>query len=464
MTSETAAAVDALWGDLSGDPAALSRLELTGAEPVLPSSFKVGLAAQATLGAATLAASELLRLRSGRTAAVSLSMRHAVAEFRSERYLTVDGGPAPDLWDKTSGAYRCGDGRWVRLHTNFPHHRSGMLQLLGCDYSREAVADALKSWEGEAFEAAAIERGLCMGLMRSFEEWDAHPQAEALSRLPLVQVERIGEAPPEPLPAGERPLEGLRVLDLTRVIAGPVAGRCLAAHGAEVMRVAGEHLPFMPPLVIDSGRGKRSCFLDLREAEGIATLMGLLDEADIFVQAYRPGALAGRGLTPQALAERRPGLIYASLSAYGESGPWEGRRGFDSLVQTASGFNQAEAEAAGQSEPKALPCQVLDHGTGYLLALGIMVALARRAEEGGSWSVKVSLARTGHWLRSLGRQSALDCPDLPRDQLTDLLEESDSPFGRISAVSHAGQIEGAPPLWQLPPVPLGSHPARWRSC
>ncbi|MEQ8653559.1 MAG: CoA transferase [Kiloniellales bacterium] len=463
MSAETAEAIKDLWQGLGAAPEALARLQLSGEEPLLPSSFKVGLAAQACLGAAALMASELLRLRSGRAAEVSVSMRHALAEFRSERYLTVDGASPADLFDKIAGAYRCGDGRWVRLHTNFPHHRSGMLDLLGCDYAREAVAEALLAWEGEAFEAAAVERGLCMGLMRSFEEWDAHPQAAALRALPLVQIERIGGAPPEPLPPAERPLAGVKVLDLTRVIAGPVAGRCLAAHGAEVLRVAGAHLPFMPPLVIDSGRGKRSCHLDLREAEGAEALDRLLEDADVFVQSYRPGALAAKGFGPEAVAAKRPGIVHASLSAYGEVGPWASRRGFDSLVQTATGFNRAEAEAAGEETPKALPCQVLDHGSGYLLALGIMVALARRAEEGGSWSVRVSLARSGHWLRSLGRQNALDTADMPREALSDLLEESQSPFGRISAISHAGRIEGAPPAWQLPPVPLGSHPARWRS-
>ncbi len=463
MSAETKRAIEQLWQDLGAAPEALGRLQLNGAEPLLPSSFKVGVAAQASLAATALAASEILRLRSGRGAAVAVSLRHALAEFRSERYLTVDGGSPQDLWDKTSGAYRCADGRWVRLHTNFSHHRSGMLDLLGCDYAREAVAEALLGWEGAAFEAAAVERGLCMALMRSFEEWDAHPQAAALRELPLVQIERIGDAPPEPFSPAERPLEGLKVLDLTRVIAGPVAGRCLAAHGAEVLRVAGPHLPFMPPLVIDTGRGKRSCHLDLRDAGDSGTLKGLLGQADVFVQSYRSGALADKGFDAEAVAAIRPGVVYGSLSAYGEAGPWAARRGFDSLVQTASGFNHAEANAAGEAEPRALPCQVLDHGSGYLLALGILTALVRRAEEGGSWSVKVSLARTGHWLRSLGRQDALDTPDMPLASLTDLLEEGDSPFGRISAVSHAGRIEGAPPAWQLPPVPLGSHSARWRS-
>lgn len=463
MTAEVAACIADIWRSLKGAPEALERLRLSGAGPVLPSSFKVDVAAQASLAAAALAASELLRPRSGRAAAVEVALRHAAAEFRSERYLQVGGGAAPELWDKTSGPYRCGDGRWVRLHTNFPHHREGVLTLLGCDYARESVATALQGWEAEAFETEATARGLCVAMMRSFEEWDAHPQSAAVAARPLVSVERIGDAEPEPLAPAARPLEGVRVLDLTRVIAGPVAGRCLAAHGAEVMRVQGAHLPFFPPLVMDTGRGKLSTALDLREESGRADLRSLLQDADVFVQAYRPGALAARGFGPEEVAERRPGIVYAALSAYGETGPWAGKRGFDSLVQTATGFNRAEAEAAGKDGPLALPCQVLDHGTGYLLALGIMTALARRSQEGGSWLVKVSLARTGHWLRSLGRQDALQTPDMERETLAEMLEESDSPFGRLSAIAHAGRIEGAAPHWDLPAVPLGSHPPRWRS-
>ncbi len=463
MAAESAARIAEIWTALGAEPKALDRLRLPGSEPIVPSSFRVGVAAQASLAAATLAASELLRLRSGRVAAVEVSMRHAAAEFRSERYLTVDSGAAPDIWDKTSGAYRCGDARWVRIHTNFPHHRAGMLDLLACDYSREAVAAALEGWEAAAFEAAAAERGLCAATMRSFEEWDAHPQAAALAALPLIQIARIGDAPAEPMALAERPLEGVKVLDLCRVIAGPVAGRCLAAHGAEVMRVSAEHLPFFPPLVMDTGRGKRSCQLDLRGEAGQADLRALVEEADVFLQAYRPGTLAQKGFGPEDLAAARPGILYATLSAYGETGPWAGRRGFDSLVQAASGFNHAEARAAGKEGPQALPCQVLDHGSGYLLALGIMIALARRAQGGGSWSVEVSLARTGQWVRELGRQVAFDSPDLQRDALADLLEDSESPFGRISAISHAGRIEGTPPAWRLPAVPLGNHAPRWRS-
>ena len=455
-------ALAALWG-LAGQPReALDAVELTGAEPVLPSSFAVGTAAQATIAAAALASAELWRLRTGRQQRVSVAMRDAAIEFRSEHYLRVDGKTTPPIWNKIAGLYRCGDGRWVRLHTNFPHHRDGVLKLLGCEHERAAVQRALDGWKGEDFETAAAEAGLVVTMTRSFPEWDRHGQGRALATLPVFSIERIGDAPPKPLPAGERPLSGVRVLDLTRVIAGPVCGRTLAAHGAEVMLVTAAHLPQMGALVIDSGRGKLSTFIDLRDAAGRETLNGLLRDADIFVQGFRPGAVANTGFGPEQAAAVRPGIIYVSLSAYGHEGPWAGRRGFDSLVQNANGINDAEAAAAGAAQPKPLPCQALDHGAGYLMAFGAMTALARRVTEGGSWHVRVSLAQTGHWIRGLGRvANGLACPDPGFEAVRDRLEEMDSGFGRLTTVRHAAVLSDTPAHWARPSVPVGTHKPEW---
>jgi crotonobetainyl-CoA:carnitine CoA-transferase CaiB-like acyl-CoA transferase len=341
----------------------LSEVELTGAEPVLPASFAVGTAAQAAIAAGALAAARLWRLRTGRRQRVSVDMRAAAIEFRSERYLRVDGKYPADDPDRLSGLYRCGDGRWVRLHTSLPHHYRGMLALLRCADERAAVERALAQWEGEALEAAAAAAGLVATACRSFAEWDRHPQGRTLAELPLFSIEQIGDAPPEPLSAAARPLAGIRVLDLTRIIAGPVCGRTLAAHGADVLLVSASHLPSLRPLIIDTGRGKLSTFIDLREASGRDALAALIRNADVFVQGYRPGAIAALGFGPDDVAKLRPGIVYVSLSAYGHEGPWAARRGFDSLVQTATGFNAAEAEVFGASEPRPLPAQALDHAT-----------------------------------------------------------------------------------------------------
>ncbi|WP_376088524.1 CoA transferase [Roseomonas sp. CCTCC AB2023176] len=437
------------------------RALIAGPAHVLPSSFRLAEAAAGSIAGAALAASEVLRRRTGRAAAVTLDTRHAAVEFASEGHLRVDGAPMGEAWDALAGAYRCRDGGVVRIHTNFPHHRDGFLRLLGADYDRASVTRAFEAWDASAFDEAAAATGLPCSRMRNFAEWDAHPQSTAVASLPLVHIRRTGDAPPEGF-RGEarRPLSGVRVLDLTRIVAGPVAGRTLAAHGADVLLISGPHLPSIPTLVADTGRGKRSAALDLRDEAGRDTLRDLIRGADVFLQAYRPGALAARGFGPEDLAALRPGIVCVSLSAYGSAGPWSGRRGFDSLTQTATGFNHAEGVAAGTSgEPKPFPVQGLDHGSGYLLALGAMAALLRRAEEGGSWHVEVSLARTAHWIRGLGRVE--EGFAVPKPDPAPYLETTDSGFGRLTAVRHAATLDGIPAGWDRHAVPLGTHPARW---
>jgi crotonobetainyl-CoA:carnitine CoA-transferase CaiB-like acyl-CoA transferase len=452
-----------LWLAAGGEPSALAGVALSGSDPVLPSSFRVGTAAQATIAAAGLAAAEVWRRRTGHAQGISVDMRQAAIEFRSERYTRLDGKPPGPAWDKIAGVYRAGDGRQVRLHTNFPHHRDGMLTLLGCSYEREAVQAALLKWSAEPFETAAAEAGLVATMLRSPAEWAAHPQGRAVAALPLIEIERIGEAPAGRLPAhSERPLSGVRVLDLTRVIAGPVCGRTLAAHGADVMRITAPHLPGLPGLDIDMGRGKLSAHLDLRSFEERERLRGLLRESHILVQGYRPGALASLGFSPEACAELRPGIIAVTLSAYGHDGPWAGRRGFDSLVQNAGGINWAEAEAQGVPPPKELPAQALDHASGYLMAFGATMALARKMREGGSWLVRVSLAQTAHWLTQLGRlPHGFDCPEPARAEIESVLDHMDTPFGRLAFIRHAARLSETPARWSRPPVPQGTHAPVW---
>lgn len=452
-----------LWSAAGGDPTALERVRLTGADPVLRSSFRVGTAAQVTIAATGLAATEIWQQRAKRTQTITVDMRHAAVEFRSERYMRIDGKPPGPVWDKIAGIYGTGDGRKVRLHTNFPHHRDGILKLLGCDHAREAVQAALMQWEGEKFETAASEAKLVATLMRSPAEWAAHPQGQAVARLPLLEITRIGDAPARALSRStERPLSDIRVLDLTRVIAGPVCGRALAVHGADVMRVTGPHLPGLPELDIDTGRGKLAAAIDLRATDDRDWLRGLAREAHIFVQGYRPGGLAAKGFSPEALAEMRPGIVVVTLSAYGHAGPWANRRGFDSLVQNASGINVAEAEAVGVAAPKELPAQALDHATGYLMAFGAMMALARKAQEGGSWHVRVSLAQTGHWLKGLGRvENGFACAEPTGEELKSLVDEMDTPFGRLGFVKHAAVLSETPAFWARPPVKLGTHAPVW---
>jgi crotonobetainyl-CoA:carnitine CoA-transferase CaiB-like acyl-CoA transferase len=228
------------------------------------------------------------------------------------------------------------------------------------------------------------------------------------------------------------------------------------------MLISSPNLPAIPWLTIDTGRGKLSSFADLATGEGRAALRGLLAEADIFSQGYRPQSIAALGFSPQDAARIRPGIVYVSLSAYGHAGPWAGRRGFDSLVQTSTGFNHAEGQAAGVEGPKELPAQVLDHATGYLMAFGAMMARARQAREGGSWHVQVSLARTGQWVWGLGRvANGFATADLGGEAVKPLLEEVPSGFGALTAVKHSAILPATPAFWERPAMPLGSHPAQW---
>ncbi|MFP5462928.1 MAG: CoA transferase, partial [Gammaproteobacteria bacterium] len=418
---------------------------------------------------------------------VSVDMLHAAIECLG--WFVID-GKVPDLWDKFSGLYRCADG-WVRVHANFAHHREGALRLMGLDpatATREDAQQAMLGWRAQDFETATAKAGLVATALRSFEEWDATPQAAAISAQPLFTIERIGpgqgsgdmagdaaDALPLSLPAlaaDAPPLAGIRVLDLTRILAGPVGGRALAAYGADVMLVNAPHLPNIEAIA-DTSRGKLSALVDLREPEGRAAMDRLLEDAHVFVQGYRPGGLDSLGYGPEELARKRPGIVCVSLSAYGTEGPWAGRRGFDSLVQTAMGFNRAEGEAAAaaaagsagaagnaaEPTPRALPMQILDQATGYLIAFGAAAALRRQQLEGGSWLVRVSLAQTGHWLRGLGRVA--DGFSAGKPELGPYLETSASGFGELTAVRHAAALSRTPARWARPSMPPGNHAAEW---
>src|SRR3984885_15102123 len=287
-----------LWTLAGGDASALDAVTLTGEEPQLPSTFRVAAAAQASIAATGLAAAQLWQMRSGQSQGVAVDMRHAVVECRSERYLRVDGKPPPPTWDVIAGIYKTRDYRFVRLHTNFRHHRDAVCQVLNCEPERDQVQAALMQWDGEAFETAAYAAGGVVAMMRSHDEWSALPHAKALSELPLLSIEKIGDAAPKPWAAGDRPLAGVRVLDLSRVIAGPVAGRTLAVHGADVLLISGPDLPDIPWLTIDTGRGKLSSFVELGTEQGRQCLRDLVAGADIFSQGYRPRAIAALGFSP----------------------------------------------------------------------------------------------------------------------------------------------------------------------
>ena len=435
-----------------------------GGDPVFATPWRIAHAGAAALGAVGLAVSDLWRLRTGRAQAVTVDRHAAAASLRSNTYV-LQNGKKPVSWDPLAGHYPTRDGRTMFLHTNHPHHRAGALRIAGAKAeTREALAEAVATWDGLAIEQAIADGGCVGGLVRSREEWNAHPHGIAVAGLPLIDIVRIGDAPPRPLPpfrkaTGDRPLAGVRVLDLTRVLAGPTSGRVLAENGADVLHIAAPHLPYQTEILMDTGHGKRCAWVDLTQASGVATMTGLLREADVFTQGYRPGAVAARGFSPERVAELRPGIVCVSICAYGHAGPWAERRGFDSIVQNVTGLSATQGTLA---RPRNLPVQALDYIAGYLAALGAMVGLVRRVEQGGSWLVRVSLVQVAHWLAGLGTVDAGNgMTELPDAELARWLMESDGPFGRLRHLKPVVQLSETPPFFARPPEPLGSSPAQW---
>lgn len=438
---------------------ALGQLEgeaqFAGADPVLRTPYRVAAAGAAALAATGLAAAGLWRLRGGAWQAVAVDLRAAAASLRSGYYLRIDGKPPPSPWDPMSGFYPVRDGRWISIHCNFANHRQAALQVLGVGEDRTRANTASIGWEGLALEDAIHAAGGCAGLARSAEEWRAHPHAAAVAAQPLLEIVKIGDAPPQGLPPGARPLAGIRVLDLTRVLAGPTCAKTLAEHGAEVLKITAAHLPDSGAIELDTGIGKLAAFLDLRNAEGAETLRALLRTADVFSQSYRPGALASRGFSPEEAATLRPGIVCVSLNAWGQTGPWKGRRGFDSIVQTVSGMAYASGDPA---KPKLMPCSAIDYVSGYLMAYGAMLALGRRAREGGSWLVRVALARTGKWIVDRG---AVDATGTLAEEPAGLTMDTESPAGVITHLKPVVQLSATPARWARPPVPPGHHRPAW---
>ncbi|MCV6624261.1 MAG: CoA transferase [Cellvibrionaceae bacterium] len=471
-TSVAQSIVSQLWQDFGLDPTAIDRLELPQGKAMLSSSFAVSELAQACIGASALMASEVHKMskqahsESWHEGKVKVPLNAAEAECTA--LFTLD-GQSPEVWAKYSGIYKCQDG-YIRVHANFDHHRDAFLVMIGLvaadSCSLERVKQRLLSHSAQELEDRAANCGAVVAKMRSPEAWLEHPQAVASATLPLLQIEKIADSPPVTLrKKAKRPLSGIKVLDLTRILAGPVATRTLAAYGASVLSVNGSGLPNIEH-VTDTGRGKRSCFLNLKQATGKDALLGLVSDSDMFVQSYRPGSLEKLGLDAELLCKHKPGLIYAELSAFGHLGPWANKRGFDSIVQTACGFNWAESVAYDPSVastelpmPKPFPVQILDFATGFLMAFGCQVALLKRAQEGGSWRVRCSLLQTANFLRSLGQSS----PQLTRSaqDFRAFLRPYKCDHGELKAMPHAAEFDGAICAFEQAAVELGSSETTW---
>ena len=440
---------------------AFDNIAIRGRDPVMPSRFKIGEASATALAACGLAANAIWTASGGKHQRIRIDTAGAAVSLISFACQKLDDGSEPqrDPNRPLVGFYQAGDGRWVHLHGAFPDLAAGTLAVLDCEASAESIRAAVSQWEGLALEDALAEAGMCGAMARTREEWVAHPQGEALKSVPPVSIKRIADSPIEPIAARARPLEGVRVLDLTRVLAGPTCARTLASHGANVLKVNSPNLPSVPPFVIDTGHGKRSTFLDLDVEKDHNQLKSLILSADVFSQGYRKGALFKRDLGPEQLAEQRPGIIYVSINAYGHVGPWAARPGWEQLAQTASGVAVDEGSLEA---PRLIAAAATDYTTGYLGALGAMAALYRRSMEGGSYHVEVSLAQTANWLYEFGLfRRDQELPTFDPAIAAPYMVSSDTGFGRLHHLGPIIRMSETEPRWEQVSVPLGYHPATW---
>jgi crotonobetainyl-CoA:carnitine CoA-transferase CaiB-like acyl-CoA transferase len=441
--------------------------EVIGNDPLLPSPHHLGEGAAVARLLTGLAAAELWRLRTGRTQRVTVDAAHAAASLTSFAHVRYHDATKRPTLDRAGANARLGkifatrDGRHIQLHPSFEDGPK-LLDVLELDdaATAEDVAAAVAGRDGFELEAELIERRMCGGVVLTKDEWADHPQGRAIAGLPVVSITRIGDAPVEPLPDGPRPLSGVHVLDLTRVLAGPTCAKTLAEHGADVLHVTAPGFERNGPFEVETGIGKRQAHLDLRDEADAARLLDLVAGADVFSQGYRLGALARKGLSPEQLADIRPGIVYVSENCYGHVGPWAERPGWEQLGQAATGMSHREGRATPAGTPRLAPAAVNDYSTGFLAAYGALTALARRATEGGSWHVQVSLSQTSTWYQSLGDD--VDAAAAAPVDVTPFLDEMDTPaVGRISYLRPAVTMSETPPRWELPPAPHGTHEAAW---
>ena len=438
------------------------KVTISGPECILPTPYPFLAPGAACIAATGLAAAKLWELKTGRSQTIQLDTYAAAAALRSPRYILIDGKKVAEDPEKITGFYQLKDGRWMYLHCNFPNVRDGNLKAIGAPANKEAVSRAIATMDGIELEKAMFANGGCGGMIRTEQEWEQLPQKINLDGQPLFEIIKIGDSPVQPMPKGDRPLSGIRMLDLTRVLAGPACARAFAEHGADVLRVTRKDLPDLgAPSDVDTGIGKLNTHIDLREAAGEKRLHELVREADVFLQAYRPGSMAARGFSPEALAAERPGIIYVTLNAWGFQGPWQNSRGYDTVVQTFNGM----AWRPNNQKPAFLPGSPHDYIVGYVLAFAAMVALRKRATEGGSWMVRSSLAGSGEWFRQAPRFPSQDYASLPNEFSEEIIKrltmQHDSPWGRVTHLAPAAQLSETPGRWERPAVPRGTHAPVW---
>jgi hypothetical protein len=445
-----------------------------GDDPILPTPFPVASAAAAALGLGASASDAIWRLRGGSRQGISIDLKAAAASLVSFSLLRLNGKavPRPAESNATVGIYRGMDGRYIHLHGGFPHLERRTLDLLNAKNDVESISEAVAKWNAFALEDALAFMNQCGAVIRTEEEWQASRQGRAMAHMPPIVLKRIGDAPPLRLDESRMPLDGVRVLDLTRVLAGPSCGRTLASYGADVLGVRGPKLPTIDLFDLDTGLGKHATFLDLAKPGDAETMRGLIRGAHVFIDSYVPGALSKLGFSPEALAHLAPGIIHVAISCYGTEGPWSHRRGWEQLAQSATGvaveqgaFMAARAGSRRESVPRLIPAAACDFITGYLAAACAIAALQKRMREGGSWRVEVSLCATAQWLQSLPRIEAKRIPDgwNPLEGLDGYFQSCETTRGRLDHLAPVVRMSKTQPVWKLPPPEQGADQPRWQT-
>ncbi|PNB73319.1 acyl-CoA transferase [Pseudomonas sp. GW456-E7] len=422
----------------------------------LPSAFAVTELACASIAAAGQAASELLHQQTGHRPDLEVDRR--LASFWFATSIRPIGWNVPPLWDPVAGDYATRDG-WIRLHTNAPHHRAAAERVLGACADRAAMAGKVAQWAKSELEQAVVDAGGCAAEMRTWDQWQVHPQGQAVNAEPLVLFADHPSQSHKPWTGSvARPLASIKVLDLTRVLAGPIASRFLAGLGADVLRIDPPTWN-EPGVVPEVTLGKRCARLDLSDKSDRDVFESLLKDTDILLHGYRADALERLGLGMNQRRQLSPGLIDVCLNAYGWSGPWRNRRGFDSLVQMSSGIAEAGMRWKSAAKPTPLPVQALDHATGYLMAASAIRLLAGRLSDGTGGSARLSLARTAKLLIEQGAGPDESLRGEDQQDLGTLVEQTS--WGPAHRLQVPLKIIGTPLQWTLPATELGSHPAQW---
>ena len=473
--TEQSGAFAELMAIRDGKPLANDEVQVTGQDNLFNTPFKVGETAAALLAARGVAANDLWQLKTGRRQKISIDMRAAAAtslaggdmtQLRGDdgKFRPIAVSEAMKHMVSLTQPWQTADNHWLLPHTNLPHLEKRILDILQCSSSPQSVSEGVRRWQSGRLEQAIADAMACGGIVRSPEEWLNHPHGQYLAARPVVEITKIAEGKPQPLPAGELPASGIKVLDLTRILAGPTAGIGFVEHGADVLMVTAPHLPQVPAFVRDTSHGKRSCFLDMDNPQQAGQLKQLVGDADIFIDGYRPGRLEAHGFGVDELMKLRPGLIHIAVNCFGSGGPFASRAGWDQVAQAVTGICHTEGQHHADGSPRLMPVFTCDFLTGFLATFGGLVALARRATEGGSYRVQVSLCQSAMLLQ---RQGLLDDFRHATGRLSAAefeqwaVYDEATCYGHLKTLGPVLQMSETPCQWQRTTPALGSHPPAW---